>query len=97
MVVIDSRLDWIDLEHRRQTYIYENNLKRVIQLEITAFLIFVFGNLGMRFIGLLSFIKLLPTIFKDYFNLTQLNLDNNQLEKIIIHNYSDFEISIDSL
>jgi len=52
MLVEPSRLDWLDLEYRRQTYIYENNLKRVVYLEGIGFLIFFFGNLGMRFIGL---------------------------------------------
>ncbi len=69
MVVDSSRLDWIDLELRRQTYIAENNIKRVIQLEVTAFLIFFFGNLGIRFIGLVSFLKLTVFSFRNYFYL----------------------------
>lgn len=51
MVVGTDKLNWIDLELRRQTYIYEGNWKRVLQVELTAFLIFVFGNLGTRFVG----------------------------------------------
>lgn len=70
MVVDSSRLDWIDLELRRQTYIAENNIKRVVQLEVTAFLIFFFGNLGMRFLGLVSFFKLTILSFRNYFYLT---------------------------
>lgn len=57
MVVATDRLNWIDLELRRQTYIAEDNLKRVIQVEATAFLIFLFGNLGMRFLGFWTIVK----------------------------------------
>lgn len=70
MVVAPDRLNWLDLELRRQTYIAEYNWKRVIQLEITAFLIFLFGNLGMRFIGFWTIFKQLKmNIFKNSFNL----------------------------
>lgn len=70
MVVAPDRLNWLDLELRRQTYIYEGNWKRVIQVEATAFLIFLFGNLGMRFIGFFTYFKLLlKGIYKEYFNL----------------------------
>jgi hypothetical protein len=69
MIVTEGRLDWLDHELRRQTYIYENNLKRVIQLEVTAFMIFFFGNLGIRFIGLFSFVKMLINLFRNNFNL----------------------------
>lgn len=70
MVVAPDRLNWLDLELRRQTYIAEYNWKRVIQLEATAFLIFLFGNLGMRFIGFWAIFKQLRmNIFKDSFNL----------------------------
>lgn len=58
MVVASDRLNWLDLELRRQTYLAEGNIKRVIQLELTAFLIFLFGNLGMRFLGFWSILKL---------------------------------------
>ncbi len=70
MVVAPDRLNWLDLELRRQTYIAENNWKRVIQVEATAFLIFLFGNLGMRFIGFFTYFKLTSKkIYKDFFNL----------------------------
>ncbi|MFA5932956.1 MAG: hypothetical protein WCV81_01670 [Microgenomates group bacterium] len=55
MVVSNSRLDWLDLELKRQTYFSENNWKRVFQIEITSFLIFIFGNLGAKFIGIVAF------------------------------------------
>ncbi len=62
MVVATDRLNWLDLELRRQTYIAELNWKRVIQVETTAFLIFLFGNLGMRFLGFWTLIRKI----KDY-------------------------------
>lgn len=70
MVVAPDRLNWIDLELRRQTYIAENNWKRVIQVETMAFLIFLFGNLGMKFLGFWTIFKQLKdNIFKSNFNL----------------------------
>ena len=69
MIVEPSRLDWIDHELRRQTYIYESNWKRVIYLESIGFFIFFFGNLGMRVVGLYDFFKYTKTSFKNYFNL----------------------------
>lgn len=57
MIVEPSRLNLLDWELRRQTYIYESNWKRVIWLEGMGFLIFFFGNLGMRFLGLWEFVK----------------------------------------
>jgi len=69
MIVDPSRLDWLDLEWRRQTYIYENNWKRVISIEVSGFLIFFFGNLGMRFVGLWDYLKSVKTSLKNRFNL----------------------------
>jgi hypothetical protein len=69
MIVEPSRLNLIDWELKRQTYIYEHNLKRVIFLEGVGFLIFFFGNLGMRFIGLWELIRMLKDSLKNYFNL----------------------------
>lgn len=57
MIVEPSRLNLLDWELRRQTYIYEHNWKRVIFLEGVGFLIFFFGNLGMRLLGLWDFLK----------------------------------------
>lgn len=64
LVVVPDRLGAIEWELRRQTYISEGNWKRVIQLELQAFLIFFFGNLGMRFLGL----AILPKYIKYFFN-----------------------------
>lgn len=70
MVVASDRLNWLDLELRRQTYIAEHNFKRVIQVEITAFLIFLFGNLGMRFLGFWAILnQSRQNIFNNSFNL----------------------------
>ena len=70
MVVATDRLNWLDLELRRQTYIAESNWKRVIQVEVTAFLIFLLGNLGMRALGFLTiFNQIKSNIFKNSFNL----------------------------
>src|SRR3989344_2263309 len=74
MVVATDKLDWLDLELRRQTYVAESNWKRVIQLELTAFLIFVFGNLGMRFLGIGYLISSYRSLFKDYFKLLFLSI-----------------------
>lgn len=68
LVVAPDRLGKIEWELRRQTYIAENNFKRVIQLELQAFLIFFFGNLGMRFLGLALLPKYLKSFFSNYLN-----------------------------
>lgn len=62
--VIVDKLGWMDLELKRQHYVAQNTWHawlRVLQLEITAFTIFVVGNLGMRILGLYSIIN---NIFK---------------------------------
>lgn len=71
MVVASDKLNWLDLELKRQTYIYEHNLKRVVQVELTAFLIYVAGNLGVRIVGLWQIIRPLLTgkFFRDSFDL----------------------------
>lgn len=68
MIVDPGRLNWLDLEHKRQTYIFEHNWKRVISIEVSGFLIFFFGNLGMRFIGFWDYLKFVKTSFKNKFN-----------------------------
>ena len=69
MIVEPSRLNLLDWELRRQTYIYEHNWKRVIWLEGLGLLIFFFGNLGMRLIGLWDFLKQTKESIKNYFSL----------------------------
>lgn len=65
MVVEPSRLNWLDLELRRQFYVARGGIKsilRIIEYEGVAFLIFFFGNLGMRFLGLKEFFKTRPIV-----------------------------------
>ena len=69
MIVEPSRLNWLDHELRRQTYVFEGNVKRVVFLEAVAFSIFFFGNLGTRFLGLFEIPKLIKKSLKDYFGL----------------------------
>ena len=60
MIVEPSRLDWVDLELRRQFYLDRGGIKsilRIIEYEGIGFVIFFFGNLGMRFIGITEYIK----------------------------------------
>lgn len=68
MVVATDRLNLLDWELRRQTYLVENNLKRVIHLELSAFLIFLFGNLGMASLGFIKFFSQLKNSIKDSFS-----------------------------
>ena len=68
IIVAPDRLGQVEWELRRQTYISEENWKRVIQLELQGFLIFFLGNLGMRFLSLFILPKYLKTFFKNYFN-----------------------------
>jgi hypothetical protein len=54
MVVAGDRLGWMDLELRRQFYLAQGGLRgylRVFQFESFALLIFIFGNLGIKFLG----------------------------------------------
>lgn len=69
LIVAPDRLNLVDWELRRQTYIYHGNWIRVLQIELTGFLIFFFGNLGFRFLGIFSFFSVLKTIFKNYFSM----------------------------
>lgn len=66
MTVASDKLDWLDLEHKRQTYIFENNWKRVLQIELTGFSIFLFGNIGMRALAIIYFAKNLKKLLSDY-------------------------------
>lgn len=74
MIVEPSRLNLLDWELRRQTYIYEHNWKRVIWLEGMGLLIFFFGNLGMRFIGIWEFLKKSKDSLKNYFDLVFISI-----------------------
>lgn len=69
MVVAKDKLDWIDLELRRQTYLAENNLKRVIFIEAISGAIFILGNLGTKIIGLIYLVKNFKSLLTDKFSL----------------------------
>lgn len=60
MIVEPSRLNWLDLEYRRQFYMARGGIKsvlRIIEYEGIGLLIFFFGNLGMRFLGIKKIIR----------------------------------------
>ena len=60
MVVEPSRLNWIDLELRRQFYLDRGgwrSILRIIEYESIAFFIFFLGNLGTRVIGIIEILK----------------------------------------
>ena len=61
MVVSPERLNMIDWEHRRQYYLSLGTFRglfRAIQLEASVFLIFLLGNLGIRFLGFFELFRL---------------------------------------
>ncbi len=66
MIVAGDKLNLLDWELRRQTYIAEGNWKRVLQLEGTGFIIFFLGNLGMRLLGFWEALRLFKKIKSDY-------------------------------
>ncbi len=72
MVVAGNRLDWIDLEHKRQFYLAQGGIRgflRVMQFEGMAFLIFLVGNMGFRIIGFIEiFRKYIYGFKKTYLN-----------------------------
>jgi hypothetical protein len=71
MIADPSRLNWIDLELRRQFYVARGGIRsilRIIEYEGIAFSIFFIGNIGMRFLGLFDLVSSAKTFFKNYFN-----------------------------
>ncbi|MGB9911242.1 MAG: hypothetical protein ACPLKP_01410 [Microgenomates group bacterium] len=70
MVVAPDRLNWVDLELKRQFYLAKGGFRswlRIFQFEATAFLIFLLGNLGTRFVGFWEIFKnfINKKVFKD--------------------------------
>lgn len=54
LIVSGDRLNWVDLELRRQYYLSLHSTRgylRVLEYETIAFLLFLIGNIGIRFIG----------------------------------------------
>lgn len=75
MAVVGDRLGWMDIELRRQHYASLGTVKgylRMIQIESTLFLIFVFGNLGMKMFG---FIEILVLLVREKLKILKRNID----------------------
>ncbi len=66
MIAAPDRLNWVDLELRRQTYLAHSNYLRVLQIEVESFLIFLIGNLGFRILGIWYLVKVSKQLFNDY-------------------------------
>lgn len=67
---IVDRLGWMDLEFQRQHYLSKGTWHaylRVIQLEFSAFLIFLIGNMGTRFISFFEIGKRLISDRKSFY------------------------------
>ncbi|MDO8573420.1 MAG: hypothetical protein Q7R77_01590 [Candidatus Daviesbacteria bacterium] len=60
LIVSGDRLNWIDLELRRQYYLSLHSVRgylRVAEYETIAFLLFLIGNIGVRFVGFYELAK----------------------------------------
>jgi len=71
MIADPSRLNWIDLELRREFYAARGGIRsvlRIVEYEGVAFSIFFIGNIGMRFLGLFDVVSSAKTLFKNYFS-----------------------------
>ncbi|EKD90469.1 MAG: hypothetical protein ACD_31C00005G0095 [uncultured bacterium] len=88
MVVAGNRLDWIDLENKRQFYMELGGIRgtlRVLQFETTAFLIFLLGNMGMRVLGFTEIFRRYILNFKTtIFNLFEISLFVSMMTGLII-------------
>lgn len=62
MIVSPDRLNWVDLELRRQSFAYFHNWPKVVMIETLSLLIFTFGNLGTKFLGFFAFPKIFAKI-----------------------------------
>lgn len=70
MIVVPDRVNWLDLELRRQFYLAKGGVRanlRIIEFETIAFFLFLVGNLGMRVIGFWEIAKSFwqKTVFKN--------------------------------
>lgn len=70
MIVEPGRLNWVDLELRRQTFLYHKNYLRVLQIELIGLAIFIVGNLGTKVLGFFEILLNFKKIAKD--NLLQM-------------------------
>jgi len=58
MIEAPDRVNWVDLEMRRQTYSFLGEKYKVFLIEILALLIFIVGNLGTKTISFFVFPKI---------------------------------------
>ncbi len=61
MIVVPDRVNWLDLELRRQFYLARGGIRatlRIIEFETIAFFIFLVGNLGIRVLGFWEILKI---------------------------------------
>jgi hypothetical protein len=70
MIVVPDRVNWLDLELRRQFYLAKGGARatlRIIEFESIAFFLFLVGNLGTRVIGFWQVGKMFlkKTVFND--------------------------------
>ncbi len=72
--LIVSKLGWVDLELKRQTYIAESNWKRVLQIELTGFFLYLVGNSGTRIIGFIAIVGGLLKVKKYYRNFFEVTI-----------------------
>lgn len=57
MIVSEDKLNWMDLELRKQTYLYYNNYKWVVLYWILGLTLFLIGNLGTKVLGVFYFLQ----------------------------------------
>lgn len=60
LIVGGDRLDWIDLELKRQYYLSVGGVRgylRVLEYELIGFFLFLIGNIGMRVLGFYDLFK----------------------------------------
>lgn len=62
MIASPDRLNWVDIELKRQTFAYFHNWPKVILIEAFSLFIFTIGNLGTKFLGFFAFPKLISKI-----------------------------------
>lgn len=62
MIASPDRLNWVDIELRRQTFAYFHNWPKVFLIEAFSLTLFTIGNLGTKFLGFLALPKLISKI-----------------------------------
>lgn len=62
MIASPDRLNWVDIELRRQTFAYFHNWPKVFLIEAFSLGLFTIGNLGTKFLGFFALPKLIANI-----------------------------------